>query len=366
MNKIAKKYRLGLSLIKGIGSATFQQLLKISTAEELWKLSEGELRDKVGQNLATKIIAGRYEIDIKKVVSDIERARIEYLVLGEKNYPKLLSQIYDPPTVLYFKGEIDSSLLNNSISIVGTRSYSKFGLEITRKLTKKLVQQGFSIISGLAFGIDKAAHQAALEAGGYTVAVLGGPANIPSPQSNFRTYEKIIKSGAVVSEFPLGTEIEAWNFPKRNRIISGLSLGTLVIEAGEKSGALITARSAVEQNREVFAVPWSLDAKGGKGVNRLIKEGKAKLIESIEDILVEFGYFIDTSENRSQELTLESLQINKLEKSAITVLRSSAIDAEELAIKLGRNISVIGSVLVELEIKGAVMKDEGGKWRVVL
>ncbi|OGB87034.1 DNA protecting protein DprA [candidate division WOR-1 bacterium RIFCSPLOWO2_02_FULL_46_20] len=222
-----------------------------------------------------------------QVIDEAARDNIKILSREDENYPELLKNIYDPPPVLFIKGEV-ASLAGTTIAIVGTRQASRYGKEIAQKFAFELASLGLTVVSGLALGIDTAAHQGALEAKGKTIAVFGCGVDYIYPPSNRDLAREIESSGALVSEFPLGTGVEKGHFPRRNRIISGLSLGTIVVEGHYDSGAMITAKFALDQGREVFAVPGNIELDQSKGPHWLIKQG-AKLVETVDDILEELN-----------------------------------------------------------------------------
>ena len=278
-----------------------------------------------------------------------KQENIRKITLQDKNYPAILKEISDPPKELYIKGEI----INQdkvAIGVVGTRKYTPYGKQVTLDIAGKLAKLGITIVSGLAKGIDTWAHQAALEQGGRTIAVLGSGLDKKSfyPSSNYSLSEKICQQGAVISEYPSGTRGTQFTFPQRNRIISGLSLGVVVIEAPEESGALITAALALEQNREVFAIPGSIYEKNTQGTNQLIRMG-AKLVIDVEDILDEL--------NLSHLLTTEKKKIkpeNREEEIIISVLSGQPTHIDEIIKKSGLSAGAVNSTLMILELKRAV------------
>ena len=278
-----------------------------------------------------------------------EVENIRKITLQDKNYPAILKEIHNPPKELYIKGEI----INQdkvAIGVVGTRKYTQYGKQACLDIAGKLARLGITIVSGLAKGIDTWAHQAALEQGGRTIAVLGSGLDKKSfyPSSNYSLSEKICQQGAMISEYPPGTRGTQFTFPQRNRIISGLSLGVVVIEAPEESGALITAALALEQNREVFAIPGSIYEKNTQGTNQLIKMG-AKLVTDVEDILDEL--------NLSHLLTIEKKKIkpkNKEEEIILSILSAQPIHIDEIIKNSELPASTVNSVLMILELKKAV------------
>lgn len=275
----------------GVGPVAFGRLLKWygSVDAALGASADGLARvEGIGPKTAGRIVSTREKFDTCAELERAEKLGVWILHMADPRYPPLLKQIYDPPPVLYVKGTLGRED-NLAIAIVGSRRCSIYGSEQASRLAHLLAASGFTIVSGLARGIDTAAHHGALAAEGRTIAVQGcGLANVFPPE-NAKLFDLVSRSGACISELPLQYEPLSENFPPRNRIIAGLSLGTIVVEAGSRSGALITARTALESNREVMAVPGKVDSPLGKGPNRLIKQG-AKLTESVEDVMEALGY----------------------------------------------------------------------------
>lgn len=290
---------------------------------------------------------------------------IKQISTEESGYPKLLSQITDPPSKLYCRGNLD--LLNSEcFAVVGTRRLTSYGKEAAQKITAGLVQAGFTIVSGLAMGIDAVAHQATLDNGGKTIAVLGGGVddNNIGPKINFGLSMNILKNnGLIISEYPEGFNPNERTFPQRNRIISGLSRGVLIIEAGEGSGALITAKCALDQNRDVFAVPGSIFSSKSLGPNDLIKKG-AKLTTSVQDIIDDYGYNLKLLDSPvGGEKTTISVK-NPVENNILAILEDKVeISADEIISYLPtENTSDILSSLSMLEISGLIKKTSNGKY----
>lgn len=250
-------------------------------------LPEDDLRKApgIGVELASTIARGRPRVDPQREMILVERAGVKLVTYDDPCYPRLLREIYDPPPYLYVAGDA-SFLADHLVAMVGTRKVTAYGRAVAKTLASGLAGRGFVIVSGLAVGVDTWAHLGALEGGGVTVAVLGSGIDVIYPYENGKLAERIRRRGCLVSEYPMGTQPGPGNFPERNRIVSGMSLGTIVVEAGQKSGALITAGYAIEQNREVFAVPGSVFGSGSKGCHALIKSG-ARLVESWEDVVSE-------------------------------------------------------------------------------
>lgn len=295
MNKFVNpqaKYFNAFNIIGGIGPIAFKKLLDyFKTLENAWQADSVELtKAELNKSIVEKIIRQRPKINLDFEMERLDKEGIKLITIQDKDYPILLKEIYAPPALLYVRGKIPPGN-NIGLGIVGSRQLSFYGQQTTPPLTAKLAQAGITIISGLAKGIDTLAHQATLEVGGQTIAVLGCGIDDKSvyPYSNRQLAERIAKNGgAVISEFPIGTQPLPQHFPQRNRIISGLSKGILVIEATKRSGALITAQNALEQNRDVFAIPGSVFSKNSFGPNNLIKMG-AKLVNQVDDILQEFN-----------------------------------------------------------------------------
>jgi DNA processing protein len=289
-------------------------------------------------------------------MEETHKEGIKIILQGEDDYPALLSEIHEPPLLLYYKGEINDKN-PFAIAIVGTRKFSIYGQQVAEKITRELVLRDCSIISGLALGIDTISHNAALNAGGRTVGVLGTGIDGKSiyPSSNRYLADKIIGNGGlIISEFPIKTLPLKYNFPRRNRIISGLSLGTLVIEAGERSGALITADFALEQNREVFAIPGNIFSIVSKGPNRLIRAG-AKPVLDVSDIMESFDSAKTYSHIEIKKILPESIE----EKTILAYLSHEPRHADELVRLTKLNTSVINSTLTIMEMKG-MAKNIGG------
>jgi len=286
MGEEEKKYWLAISAFEeGIGPARFKLLLgNFGTAKAIWEAPPEELaKTGLGEKIAAKFAQFRQSFKPDNFLSELQKKEIGTITLLEPEYPALLKEIVDAPPVLYFKGKLaDFSL--PAIAVVGTRKSTAYGRQVCEMLTSDLALAGLTIISGMARGIDAVAHQTALAVSGKTVAVLGEGVDVVYPPENRELYEEIIKSGVVVSEMPPGRRPSRGTFPARNRLISGLSLGVLVVEGAEDSGALITAACALEQKREVFAVPGPITSPLSAGPTKLLKNG-ARLVYRAEDIL---------------------------------------------------------------------------------
>jgi DNA processing protein len=285
----------------------------------------------------------------------------------DQTYPERLKQIPDAPNLLYVQGDL--KFLNApQIAIVGSRTPSIQGLQLAEKFAFELATEGLVVTSGMAIGIDGASHKGAIKAGGVTIAVLGSGLDIIYPQQHVNLSREIIEHGCLISEFPIGTTPKPFNFPQRNRIISGLSLGVLVVEAAEKSGSLITADFAAEQGREIFAVPGSVCSNKVKGCHALIKQG-AKLVESITDVLDELVPLLP-SEFRGRNATTDARSLNKVKLSEDQQLLMDLMDEGANCVDLmigksGLSTSAVGSILLELELQGLVSAVPGGYARLI-
>lgn len=305
----------------------------------------------IKEPIASEFIAAKSNIKVEKMLELMNKEEIEVVETGCPNYSNLLSEIYDPPALLFYKGDI--SLLNTvGLGIVGSRKNTPYGQQACSSLCSSLVKNNFTIISGLALGIDSIAHNSAIENNGKTIAVLGSGIDKESiyPSSNRYLSDKIIsRGGLIVSEFSLGSAPLPYNFPMRNRIISGLSLGVLVVESAKKSGALITARFALEQNREVFAVPGSIFSSASDGPNNLIKEG-ATPTSSVDIILETLDLKRQNSYIKSKKITPE----NKEEEKIISELSYEPIHIDELVRLSGLSTSELSSTLTLMEMRGVI------------
>lgn len=364
-----------LKLIRadGVGPTTFTKLLKhFGSADRALGASVSELAqiEGVGFKTAERIAATHEKFDTKAELKLAEKLGVWLINLDDERYPPVLKQIYDPPPVLYIKGSLTRTD-NLCISIVGSRRCSLYGQEQASRLAHFLGSAGFAICSGMARGIDTAAHQGALSAGGRTIAVQGcGLANIFPPE-NKKLFGLIAESGACISELPLRYEPLSENFPPRNRIIAGLSLGTIVVEAGLYSGALITARAALDNNREVMAVPGKIDSPLSKGPHRLIKEG-AKLIEGVEDVMEALGYVGEqlqqhvtaaakkTSEKIEAPLfDVSQLNLSDDERTTYSCVGKEPLHIEQIITDTKLTPGSINAALVSLRLKGLIKQLPG-------
>jgi DNA processing protein len=364
-----------LKLIRadGVGPTTFSKLIRhFGSADRALGASVSELAkiDGIGFKTAEQIAATRDKFDVSEELRLAEKLGVWIINLQDKRYPQVLKQIYDPPPVLYIKGSLTRQD-NLAISIVGTRRCSLYGQEQASRLAHFLSSAGFTIVSGMARGIDTAAHQGALAAKGRTIAVEGcGLANIFPPE-NKKLFELIAEWGACISELPLQYEPLAENFPPRNRIIAGLSLGTIVIEAPQNSGALITARVALDNNREVMAVPGKIDSPLSKGAHWLIKQG-AKLVESVEDVMEALGYIGEQLQSHVSAAAADACEkvetplfgasqfnLSDNEQAIYDCLGKEPLHADQIIAETDLPAGSINAGLISLRLKGLVKQLPG-------
>jgi len=355
---------VGLNLFLDIGSTRLTKLLEsFGTPENILCAPQHRLTQVpgIGEEIAQKIRALKIK-DIEKEFVLSKKLGIKIKTISDLDYPVNLKNIFDPPIVLYVKGELRAQD-NLGIGIVGARHATLYGLVMAEKFAEGLSASGFTVVSGMARGIDSAAHRGALKHGGRTIAVIGsGLANIYPPE-NQKLAEQISQSGAVISEFPIRTQPLRMNFPRRNRLISGLSLGILVVEAARNSGALITADFALQQGRDVFALPGKIDSANSFGPNELIKQG-AKLVTSAHDILEEFDFIYQgPRENglKQKEVTQVRLRLDA-EMRLYDLIPDEAIQLEELVEKASLEIPQVFAILLQLQMKGLIRQLPGKRF----
>jgi DNA processing protein len=372
MSKDIEKW-LKLINAEGVGPVTFKKILnKCGTIDKALRASVKELSEieGIGFKTAETIVRTRDKFDAATELESAEKLGVQIITIEDKKYPVLLKSIYDPPPVLYIKGAL-SKADNLAIAIVGSRRCSLYGQEQASRLAHLLSFAGFTICSGMARGIDSSAHQGAIAGGGRTIAVLGCGLSHIYPPENRKLFEQISCSGACVSELPLQTGPLAENFPARNRIIAGLSLGTIVIEAGLNSGALLTAQSACEYEREVMAVPGKIDSPLSRGTHQLIKQG-AKLIESVADVTDALGYIgeevkeqVVNAARRAEAKVGATLfdvgqfNLSDSERTIYECLNNEPIHIEQIVADTGFQAGNISSSLISLQLKGAVKQLPG-------
>lgn len=361
MNNIP--YLLALHSIDGLGPIRLKAILDYFKDPKLaWEANVGEIKAVgVPQPTVDLFAETRKKMDPPAYAESIKDSGISWVTLFDENYPKLLKQIYDPPIVLYYIGEILPQD-EKAIAVVGTRKMSGYGKAVTDELTRGLVSARLTIVSGLARGVDSEAHKMALEAGGRTLAILGGGLNKIFPPENTNLSKEIASGhGAVVSEFPPDYPSVAGNFPSRNRIISGLSKAVLVTEAAEDSGSLITARLALEQGREVYSVPGPITSSLSKGPIDLIKEG-ARPVYKVEDILDDLGISQNQKLNIKNQKDMKEL--SESEQAILNCLENESMHIDEICRKVDLQTSIVSATLLKMEIAGFVQNLGSGTYCV--
>ena len=345
------RYWIAFGRIPRIGRARFSLLEKhFGRLENAWTASAAELRAAgLDQASITSIVAARPEISPDAEVDALRRAHVDALTWNHPSYPPKLKEIYDLPPVLYVRGRLDSAD-EWAVAIVGTRRATPYGRQVVEQFSSDLVRNNVTVISGLARGIDAVAHRAALSAGGRTIAVLACGLDMVYPPEHVKLAQEIAERSALISDYPLGTQPRSEFFPRRNRIMSGASLGVLMVEGDLKSGAMITAHLALEQNREVFAVPGSIYAPTFRGPNKLIQDGEAKLVSKVEDILEELNLTMVTTQIEMKEL----VPADETEALLLRHLSSQPIHIDEVRRESGLPIATVSSTLAMLELKGMV------------
>jgi len=346
---------IGFSKVAGIGPARFKNLVDYyGNVEAAWRADANELRA-IGLDNRTvnNLVKTRQQFDPEVALAETDKLGVSVVSWDCPEYPASLKTISDPPYVLYIRGQLEM-IDQLAVALVGTRKATTYGKECARSLAQGLVKNGTTVVSGLAYGIDTEAHKAALKANGRTIAVLGCGVDINYPAANRDLAQAITESGAIISEYPLSTRPEPKNFPRRNRLISGLSLGVVVVEGPIKSGAHITARYALEQGREVFAVPGSIFHVNSPGPHRLIQNG-AKLVTGIKDILEELN--LSQISQHAEARTL--IPDNDTEAVLLKNLSSDPVHIDELGQLTGLQASELASALTMMELKGMVRQVGG-------
>ncbi|MPZ23156.1 MAG: DNA-protecting protein DprA [Dehalococcoidia bacterium] len=345
------KYWVALDAIGGLGRVRFGLIETFfPSMEDAWRADRSELRAAgLDEWTCRRIAERRQRVDPDSLMAVVEEHGIHVYTWRDPGYPGPLAEIEDRPPVLFVKGQLTDSD-RWSIAVVGTRRATPYGRQVAEQMSTGLSRNGITIVSGLARGIDAIAHRAALQCGGRTVAVLACGLDMMYPPEHLRLAQAITEQGALVSEYPPGTEPRGEYFPRRNRILSGLSLGVLVVEGDVKSGALITARQALEQNREVFSVPGSIYSDASRGTNSLIKDSAAKLVLSVDDILEELNLTMAAHQLEMKEL----LPSDASESALLEHLSLEPRHIDEVRRSAGLEISEVSSTLAMLELKGLV------------
>ena len=351
MDEVERTYWIAFTSVRGVGRVRFQQLEEhFASMADAWRAPAGELRAAGLDDAAVRAITQtRPDVDPDAEVARLHRGGVRAITWHDNEYPKQLREVYDRPPVLFVRGQLLPSD-EWAVAVVGTRRVSVYGRQVAEEMARGLAANRVTVVSGLARGVDAVAHRAALEAGGRTIAVLACGLDLVYPPEHKKLAAEIAERGALVTEYALGVEPRGDFFPRRNRILSGMSLGVLVVEGDIKSGALITARMALEQNREVFAIPGSMYSPNSRGPNKLIQDGEAKLTLDVQDVLDELNLSMASHQIEAVELIVE----DETEQVVLRSLTAEPVYVDDLRRLCGLPISAVTSALAMLELKGAV------------
>jgi DNA processing protein len=356
-----KAYWIGFNLVKGIGAVRLRTLIEyFGDLEAAWKAPFDRLRAAgMSPRILDNLLQVRKGCSLEQLWENVQRKGVTVLTWEDEDYPRRLLQIDQPPPVLFVRGEIrpEDEL---AVAVVGTRRMTGYGHQVTDELAAFLARNGLTVVSGLARGVDRTAHESSLKANGRTIAVLGSGVDRIYPPEHSNLADRIAGQGAVISDYALGAAPEATNFPPRNRIISGLSLATVVVEAGDTSGALITATFAAEQGRDVFAVPGSIFAPNSRGTNRLISQGARPLLK-FEDVLEELSLGL-VQEKRAARTLIPG---DNLEARLLPILNDSPIHVDEICAQSGLPIDQVSATLTIMELKGMVRQSGGMNFALI-
>ena len=353
---------LRLCLTPGVGPLLRKALLaRFGSASAVFSAPPSALAevDGVGPKLCRALSAARREVNVEAELDLCREHRITPLLQSQADYPRLLAEIPDPPGVLFIRGRLLPADAM-SIAIVGTRHCTPYGLAQAQRLASGLSRVGLTVVSGLARGIDAAAHRGALSAGGRTIAVLGGGVLNVYPPEHEGLAREVIEQGAVLSESPPRAPALGGTFPQRNRIITGLCLGVIVVEAADRSGALISARHAMEQGREVFAVPGRIDSRASSGCHRLIRDG-ARLVQSVDDVLEELGPLVEAAprEDGREIRHPAELQLNEIEQQVLDVIETDPTSIDDIVVGSGLPVPRVLSTISALEMRRLIRRVSG-------
>jgi DNA processing protein len=350
-----KAYWVGFNLVKGIGAVRLRQVLDFFGSLEIaWNSpAEGLLSAGLSQKIIENFKRVRHQVDLELIMANIQKKEIKVITWVDPDYPRRLKEINQAPPVLFVNGSINVED-DWAVAVVGTRRVTPYGRQVAVEIARFLAQNGITVVSGLARGVDAIAHQAALQAGGRSIAVLGSGVDVVYPPEHQKLAKDLIAQGALVSDYPMGTQPDGVNFPPRNRIISGLSLATVVVEAGEKSGALITAEFAVDQGRDVFAVPGSILAAQSDGTNKLIEQGARPLLKMTEILGV-----LKLEQIPEKQMNRKMNPMSDDEKKILAYLSQDPLHVDELCNLSGLPISEVSATLTMMELKGIVSQVGG-------
>jgi DNA processing protein len=359
----ARHYSIALASISGIGSVTYKKLIaRFGGAEAVFRATKRQLGgiDGLGESRAAAIVSFDGWERVEQEIDRADREAVAIVGLEDAGYRVRLREVYDAPPILYVKGSL-AERDDRAVAVVGSRNSSRYGLTCAESISRGLAARGITVVSGMARGIDSAAHVGALREKGRTIAVLGSGIDVIYPAENRALFQEIAANGAVISEFPFGTGPETTNFPRRNRIISGISLGVVIVEASPNSGALITAKLALDQNREVFAVPGNITSMRSRGTHGLIRDG-ARLVESAEDIVEELGFALQADGTGAGGPAVRMEDLPDTERAVMRCVENGPVSIEVIIEESGLKSEEILAVLLELEMKGLVKQISGNNF----
>ncbi|HEV2528110.1 MAG TPA: DNA-processing protein DprA [Thermomicrobiales bacterium] len=346
---------IGFNLVSGVGPVRTERLLDVfGTLAEAWAAPPERLRTMLDERTLGRLTRVSREGQVHRTIERLDETGIRVVIRTDPDYPERLTEIPAPPPILYLRGDLLAAD-RHAVAIVGTRRMTAYGRDVTARIAAGLAEAGVTVVSGLALGIDGVAHRAALDAGGRTVGVKGCGVNVPYPAAHVRMADEMAGSGAVVSEYAPDRKPEAANFPARNRIISGLSLGTVVIEAPERSGALITVSFALDHGREVFVVPGDVRSEMSAGCNALLRDG-ARPVRSADDILAD----LNLAGRHAPVAIQPALPLGDAERTVLDALRAGPMHIDEIAVTLGQPVFQVATQLMMLELDGRV-RNTGGQ-----
>lgn len=377
-----KHYRALIALLRvpELGNRRIQKLLERirewdEGPDEIFRLNISELMaiEGIGEGVAKNIADFNDWDAVDRIMDQTAKRGAKLISIEDEHYPTLLKEIYDPPILLWFKGN-EEVLDSDGIAVIGTRRPGKYGTEQAKQWSRAITEAGFTINSGLAYGVDSLAHREALLSSGKTIAVLGSGIDVIYPSKNKSLVSEMIEKGSVViTEYPPGTKPDAMNFPGRNRIVSGMSHGVLVIESGVKGGSMITARSALDQNREVFVIPHQLGSKFGEGCNYLIRTGQGKLVQTIDDILDEINpaqlnilpnLELNLRSEQKMGVRWKSLNLDEQETTLCRIMEKGEMHIDQICDEIKKPVFELHATLLNLELKGAIAQKAGKYYKL--
>ncbi len=360
MMRTERECLIGLNRIPQLTPKRAKRLLEyFASFADIWTAPSGQLASVLGSSMLGEAIASaRDEAVVDAELREAERLGLRLVTLVDADYPPLLREIDDPPFALYVRGRfpIDTA---RTVGVVGTRRATQYGKLVSARLASQLALKGVVVVSGLAAGIDASAHQGALDVGGHTVAVLGNGVDVCYPRSNQSLYDRVSEGGTLLSEYPLGTRPAKWTFPQRNRILAGLCRGVVVVQAPARSGSLITARLALEQGREVFAVPGNITTATSAGTNGLLRQG-AKLVETIDDILEEFPDLRSMADRSSVESEDTQPKLGDRERRVFDLIGLDPVHVDDIIARADLSPTEASHVLLLLQLEDLIAEVDGG------